>query len=260
MSDIAVPALDLTGRIALVTGASSGFGEHWARLLAAAGARVVLAARRVDKLEAVRQAIVDAGGQAHAVALDVSDEAAMGAAYDEAERVFGTVDTIIANAGITESTSANRLTGAEFAAVIATNLSGVFLTLREGGRRLQAAGSAESGRGRVVIVGSVTTRKLHAAAAAYAASKAGVTHLGRVLAREWATRGINVNIIHPGYFRTEMTDAVWDHAIGKSLLKSFPRGKLGEITDMDVPLLFLCSDLSAGVTGSEFVIDDGQTL
>jgi NAD(P)-dependent dehydrogenase (short-subunit alcohol dehydrogenase family) len=260
MNAIEVPTFDLTGRIALVTGASSGFGEHWSRLLAAAGARVVICARRVERLEALKQRIVQAGGQAHAVALDVSDEAATIAAYDEAERVFGTVDTIIANAGISDGKAAAELSAADFASVIATNLTGSFFTIREGGRRLQAAGSAESGRGRVVIVGSVTTRKLEAAALAYASSKAGVAHMGRVLARQWARRGINVNVIHPGYFRTELTEEVWDRPVGENLLKSFPRRQLGVISDMDVPLLFLCSDLSAHVTGSEFVIDDGQTL
>lgn len=260
MNAISVPRFDLTGRTALVTGASSGFGEHWSRLLAAAGARVVLAARRFERLEALERSIVEAGGQAHAVALDVSDEAATIAAYDEAERVFGTVDTIVANAGVSDAISTDDLSAEKFASVIATNLNGVFFTVREGGRRLQAAGSAESGRGRVVIVGSVTTMKLEAATLAYATSKAGVTHMGRLLARQWARRGINVNVIHPGYFLTELTDGIWDLPVGERLLKSFPRRKLGQVSDMDVPLLFLCSDLSAGVTGSEFVIDDGQTL
>ncbi|MFC4294323.1 SDR family NAD(P)-dependent oxidoreductase [Novosphingobium tardum] len=255
-----LPHFDLTGRTALVTGASSGFGAHWARLLAAAGARVVVAARRTDRLAALVEDIRRDGGSAHAVALDVTDEAATAAAYAEAESVFGTVDTIIANAGTSTEKSSLLTSGAEFDTIVDTNLKGVFLTVTEGARRLIAAGSAESGRGRVVIVGSITARKLYSGTAPYSASKAGVGHMGRVLARELARKGINVNVILPGYFDTEMTGDMWNAPSGDYLMKNFPRRRLGVIGDMDVPLLFFASDLSRHVTGSELVIDDGQSL
>ncbi|MBA3939608.1 MAG: short-chain dehydrogenase [Sphingopyxis sp.] len=260
MTIASTPSFDLSGRVALVTGASSGFGAHWSRLLAAAGARVVMAARRVDRLAATVEEIAAHGGKAHAVALDVADEDQTRAAYDEAERVFGTVDTIIANAGIGTELSTFDIDVDSFDAVLATNLRGVFLTVREGARRLIAAGSAETGRGRVVIVSSVTARKAYAQTAAYGASKAAVLHMSRIMARDWARKGINVNTIIPGYFKTELTGDLFDTASGEYLLKSFPRRRLGELTDMDVPLLFFTSDHSARVTGSELMIDDGQTL
>lgn len=260
MTATALPSFDLTGRTALVTGASSGFGAHWSKLLAAAGARVVITARRTERLEALKAEIVAAGGSAHAVALDVADEAAVVAAYDEAERHFGTVDTIIANAGTASDNSSSDMPADEFDAIIGTNLRGVFLTVREGARRLIAAGSAETGRGRVVIVSSITAKKIYPGTAAYSSSKAAVAHMARVFAREWARKGINVNTILPGYFETEMTGDLFTTPAGEHLVKSFPRRRLGPKTDMDVPLLFFASDLSQHVTGSELVIDDGQSL
>ena len=265
MSELAVPHFDLTGRVALVTGASSGFGEHWSRLLAAAGAEVVLAARRTDRLETLAAQIRAGGGQALAVALDVTDEAATVAAYAAAEAAFGTVDTIIANAGVSDDKLALDLSAESFEQTVAINLTGVFKTVREGARRLIAADKAGDGlasRGRVVIVSSITAKKPYAAMAAYAASKAGVLHMSRLLAREWARKGICVNAILPGYIQTEMTGELFDEGNkgGEWLLKSFPRRALTPIAAMDVPLLFFASDLARHVTGAEIVVDDGQSL
>ena len=260
MNDIALPRFDLTGRVALVTGASSGFGEHWSRLLAAAGAKVVLAARRTDRLETVAAEIRAGGGQALAVALDVTDEAATVAAYAAAEAAFGTVDTIIANAGVSDDKMALDLSAESFEQIVGINLTGVFKTVREGARRLIAADQAS--RGRVVIVSSITAKKPYAAMTAYAASKAGVLHMSRLLAREWARNGICVNTILPGYIQTEMTGELFDEGNkgGEWLLKSFPRRALTPIAAMDVPLLFFSGDLAAHVTGAEMVVDDGQSL
>jgi NAD(P)-dependent dehydrogenase (short-subunit alcohol dehydrogenase family) len=260
MSTVSVPRFDLTGRVALVTGASSGFGEHWSRLLAAAGAKVVLAARRTDRLETVAAEIRAAGGAALAVALDVCDEAATVAAYAAAEAAFGTVDTIVANAGISDDRVALDLPAESFEQIVAINLTGVFKTVREGARRLIAADQAA--RGRVIIVSSITAKKPYAAMAAYAASKAGVLHMSRLLAREWARKGICVNAILPGYIETEMTGELFAEGSkgGDWLLKSFPRRALTPISAMDAPLLFFASDLAAHVTGSELTVDDGQSL
>ena len=260
MSEIALPRFDLTGRVALVTGASSGFGEHWSRLLAAAGAKVVLAARRTDRLEAVAGEIRASGGQALAVALDVTDEAATVAAYAAAEAAFGTVDTIIANAGVSDDKLALDLPAESFEQIVGINLTGVFKTVREGARRLIAANKASQGR--VVIVSSITAKKPYAAMTAYAASKAGVLHMTRLLAREWARKGICVNTILPGYIQTEMTGDLFDagNKGGEWLMKSFPRRALTPLAAMDVPLLFFASDLAAHVTGAEMVVDDGQSL
>lgn len=254
------PKFDLTGRVALVTGASSGLGAGFAKALAASGAKVVLAARRADKLAALVSEIVAAGGQAIAVTMDVTDEASTIAAYDSAEAAFGTVDTIIANAGVATEKMAMGLEMDEVDGLIAANFRGVFLTAREGARRLDKAGSREKGHGRIVLIGSITAEKIYPASSIYGATKAAVRHLGRSLAREWARRGINVNIIQPGYFSSEMTADMFASDTGKALIASFPRQRMRPATDLHAPLLFLASDASIGVTGSVFTIDDGQSL
>lgn len=258
MTDI--PQFDLTGRVALITGASSGFGAHFARLLSAAGAKIVIAARRADRLAALQAEIEASGGSALAVSMDVTDEASVVAAYDAAEAAFGTIDTIIANAGVAADKLALNVSTDEFDMVMDTNVKGVFLTAREGARRLIASGSAEKENGRIVIIGSITADKLYAAMAPYAAAKAGVRHLGRLLAREWVRKGINVNIIQPGYFPTEMTTELFEMDAGRALINSFPRKRLCELDALNVPILFFSSDHSRGVTGSVLNVDDGQSL
>ena len=180
---------DLSGRVALVTGASSGIGERFARILAGSGAAVVLAARRIDRLEGACAAIEAAGGRAIAVAMDVADESSTIAAYDAAEAAFGTVDSIIANAGMNAEGPVTDLPVAEFDQVMAVNLRGVFLTAREGAKRLIAAGSREHGHGRIVITASITAHKVDAGLAVYSASKAGVVQMGKVMARDWVRAG-----------------------------------------------------------------------
>lgn len=255
-----VPQFDLTGRVALVTGASSGFGAHFSRLLAAAGAAVVMGARRADRLAALEAEIREAGGKALAVSLDVADEAATIGAYDAAETAFGTVDTIVANAGIADDQLALNVEMDAFDRVVATNLRGPFLTVREGAKRLIAAGSPERQNGRVVIIGSITAKKAFPGSTPYSATKAGVTQMARLMAREWARKGINVNVIEPGYFPTEITGELMESDLGDALLKTFPRRRWCEIPAMDVPLLYLCSDHSRYVTGSTITVDDGQLL
>jgi len=251
---------DLSGRVVLVTGASSGLGAGFARALAAAGAKVVLGARRTDKLAELVAEIERDGGAAAAVPLDVTDEASTIAAFDAAEAVFGPVDSVIANAGVGVEKLALDLDMAEVDGLIAANLRGVFLTAREGARRMMAAGSRERGHGRIVIIGSITAEKIYPYASIYGATKVAVRHLGRSLAREWARRGINVNIIQPGYFASEMTGEMFDSDGGKALIASFPRQRIRPASDLHAPLLFLLSDASGGVTGSVFTIDDGQSL
>jgi len=254
------PVFDLTGRVALVTGASSGLGAGFAKALAAAGARVVLAARRADKLAEQVAAIEAAGGQAIAVSLDVTDEASTRAAYDAAEAAFGTVDTIVANAGVATEKVALGLSVDDVDGLLAANVRGVFLTVTEGARRLEAAGSRERQQGRVVIIGSITADKIFPATSVYGATKAAVRHMGKALAREWARRGINVNIIQPGYFESEMTADLFNSEAGRKFVATFPRQRLRPPSDLHAPLLFLCSDASLGVTGSVITVDDGQTL
>lgn len=251
---------NLSGRVALVTGASSGIGERFARILAASGASVVLAARRLDRLEATVSEIRDAGGKALAVGMDASSEAATIAAYDAAEAAFGTVDTVIANAGMGQSQSALKLSVEGFDEIIGVNLRGPFLTAREGARRMIAAGSAEKQNGRIVITSSMTAVAAEIGLSVYAASKAGVAQMGRVMAHEWLKRGINVNSLCPGYIRTGINDEWFDSEGGQKQIAGFNRQRLMGEDSLDGLLLFLCSDASRYVTGSNFLVDDGQAL
>lgn len=251
---------DLTGRVAMVTGASSGLGAGFAKALAAAGAKVVLAARRADRLAQQVAEIELAGGQAFAVAMDVTDEASTRAAFDAAEAHFGTVDTIVANAGVATEKLAMALSGADVDHLLSANVRGVFLTATEGARRLEAGGSREKEHGRIVLIGSITADKVFPATSLYGATKAAVRHLGKALAREWARRGINVNVIQPGYFQSEMTSDLFESEAGRKMVSGFPRQRLRPASDLHGPLLFLCSDAAAGVTGSVITVDDGQSL
>jgi NAD(P)-dependent dehydrogenase (short-subunit alcohol dehydrogenase family) len=253
-------SFDLSGRVALVTGASSGLGKRFARILAASGAKVALAARRVDRLAALADEIGAAGGEAAAVAMDVTNEASVIAGFDAAAEKLGPVDTVIANAGMNNRALAAEIAMEEFDQVMAINVRGVFLTAREGARRMMAAGSRESGRGRVVLVASIGAIKVLPGLTAYCTSKASVAMMGKSMAREWANRGINVNVVCPGYIETELNTDWFAEEGGKKQVAGFPRRRLMTEEDLDAMMLFLCADASRAVTGSVFTLDDGQTL
>jgi NAD(P)-dependent dehydrogenase (short-subunit alcohol dehydrogenase family) len=254
------PSFDMTGRTALITGASSGLGRRFARVLAAEGANVVLAARRIDRLRALAEEIKAAGGQAIALAMDVTDEASVVAGYDAAEAAFGVVDTVIANAGMNSRGLATEVSAEEFDTVMAVNVRGPFLTAREGARRMIAAGSRDNGRGRVVLIASIGGVKVLPGLSAYCTSKAAVVMMGKSLAREWANRGVNVNVVCPGYIETELNAEWFAEEGGLKQIAGFPRRRLMIEADLDPTLLYLASDASRAVTGSVFTIDDGQTL
>jgi NAD(P)-dependent dehydrogenase (short-subunit alcohol dehydrogenase family) len=251
---------DLAGRVALVTGASSGLGTQMAKVLAASGAKVALAARRMDRLQALAEEITAAGGLAHAVAMDVTNEASIIAGFDAAEAALGGVDTVFANAGMNNRALATEITADAWDEVMAINVRGVFLTAREGARRMMAAGSRESGRGRIVLVASIGAVKVLPGLTAYCASKASVLMMGRSLAREWANRGINVNVICPGYVETELNAEWFAEDGGRKQVAGFPRRRLMAGEDLDAMTLYLASDASRAITGSVFTLDDGQTL
>lgn len=250
----------LEGRTCLVTGASSGLGAHFARLASRAGARIILAARRQDRVERLAGELRAEGGEALAVAMNVSDERSVAAAYDLGETAFGTIDTIIANAGVSAPGRSTEVSVEALSGVLDTNVLGAFLTVREGARRLLAAGSRESGKGRVVLIGSIAGDVTLAGEAVYCASKAAVAHLGRNLAREWVRQGINVNVIQPGFILTEMAADWFATDGGKAQIAGFPRRALQPINSLNEPILYLCSDASAHTTGAVFTIDDGQSL
>lgn len=247
----------LDGRVALVTGASSGLGAHFARLMVREGASVVLGARRAERVAALA---AELGERALAVSLDVTDEASTIAAYDAAEARFGTVDTVVANAGQSNAGRSTDLAAGALRATIETNFTGLFLTAREGARRLLAGGARASGRGRVILIGSITAHLTGQGDSAYAASKAAVAHLGRNLAREWVRQGINVNVIQPGYIRTEIGGEWWDTAGGQGQIASWHRRRMMPADALDPMLLYFASDASLHVTGSVVDVDDGQSL
>jgi NAD(P)-dependent dehydrogenase (short-subunit alcohol dehydrogenase family) len=253
-------SFDLAGRTALITGASSGLGERFARQLAAAGASVALCARRTDRLERLEAEIVAAGAVAASIAMDVTDESSIIAAFDAAEARLGPVDTVLANAGINNRALAADIGAQAWDEVMAVNVRGVFLTAREGARRMMAAGSRETGAGRIVLIASIGAQKVLPGLTAYCTSKAAVAMMGRSLAREWANRGINVNVLCPGYARTELNADWFDEAGGKAQVAGFPRRRLMDVSDLDAMTLYLASDASRAVTGSVFTLDDGQTL
>jgi NAD(P)-dependent dehydrogenase (short-subunit alcohol dehydrogenase family) len=257
---LAAPAFDLSGRIALVAGASSGIGAGFARALARAGAKVVLGARRAERCEALVGEIEVGGGSALAVAMDVTDEASVISAYDKAEARFGTVDAIVANAGVGTGGRSTDVPVDGLRTVLDTNLLGTYLVAREGARRMIAAGSAQTGNGRIVLIGSITALNAGMGDSAYAATKAGLEHLGRNFARDWIRLGINVNTIHPGMIPSEANADWFASERGKANIESLHRRRLLEEDALDDMLLYLLSDRSAQITGATFTIDDGQSL
>ncbi len=247
----------LAGRTCLITGASSGLGAHFSKLLADAGANVVLGARRIDRVRELAQSL---GAHALAVPLDVTDEESVKTAFDAAEAKFGVVDTIVANAG---TQAAGRSTDVQLASlrqVIDTNLTGVYLTAREGARRLIENGSADTGRGRIILIGSITAQLNGEGDSAYAATKAAVSHLGRNLAREWVRQGINVNTLQPGYIATEMASDWFASEGGKAHIARLHRRRLQPVEGLDSIMLYFASDASAWTTGATITVDDGQSL
>lgn len=248
-------SFDLTGRSALITGASSGLGTRFGCILAASGANVTLGARRADRLEALAAEI---GPQATAVQMDVAREADIIAGFDAAEAAFGSpVDTVIANAGVDGAGMATTISEDEIEQTLAINLKGAILTAREGARRMMAHGVT---KGRIVLIASITAFEPSPGLVAYAASKAGVVQAGRTMAREWARTGINVNTVSPGYIRTAINDAWFDTEGGQKQIAKFPKRRLMGDEGLDAMILYLCSDASEFVTGTNFVLDDGQTL
>lgn len=247
----------LNNRVVLVTGASSGLGQGFARTLVAQGAAVIVAARRTEPLQALVDELQSSGGRAGFVAMDVTDETSVIAAYDAAEALFGPIDTVVANAGIAIGGSSLDMSVADFDAMIGVNLKGVFLTAREGARRMITAGSQA---GRIVIVSSIGAHTILPGVTGYCASKAGSAMLGRAMAREWARKGINVNVLCPGYVETDLNSGWFSSEGGQKQVAGFPRRRIMRQSDLDEALVLLCSDAAQAITGSVITLDDGQSL
>lgn len=247
---------DLTGHTALITGASSGIGKHFAAVLAKHGATVVVAARRKDKLEDTAAEILKHGGTAHVVEMDVANGASIIAGFDAAEKAAGTIDILINNAGIIGTKSAIDMPEDEWDAVIGTNLRGSWLCAREAAKRLIAAQKP----GVVLNVASILGLMTQKGTAPYAASKAGLIHLTRVLASEWMKYGIRVNSLAPGYIATDMADGFFTTPHGQKILQTIPMRRVGTVDDLTVPMLMLVSNASAYMSGAVVPIDGGLSL
>lgn len=248
-------AVDLSGKVALVTGASAGLGRQFARTLARAGAAVVVTARRAERLDTLADTIRAAGGRALAQTLDLRDAAAIAAAFDTAEEAFGTVDILVNNAGIADAKHATRLSLEEIDAVLDTNVRAPFLMATEAARRLIAAKRP----GRIVNLSSVGAYSYgpNSAAALYSATKAAISRLTETLALEWAKFNINVNAIAPGMFLSEMTEGYLER-VGDAVKNNWPRGRFGQPDYLDSTLLYLVDPASHFVTGTCIIVDDAQ--
>lgn len=254
------PIVSLDGRNVLVTGASSGLGAQFALACARAGAGVALAARRTDRLEQLVSSIEAEGGKAVAIAMDVTDEGSVSDGMDKAQEALGPVMSVIANAGLNVPRSSLRLSAGEFDQVSDVNLRGVFLTAREAAKRMIAAGSEESWAGRILLIGSIGSFRVLDRVMAYNATKAGVLMMGQALAKEWAMKGINVNVICPGWIETELNTEWLASDDGRAMIAGFPRKRVMQPDDLCDVALHLLSNRSRAITGSSFVMDDGQSL
>ena len=247
---------DMTDKVAMVTGASSGFGVNFAKILAARGAKVVVAARRIDRLEALVAEIKADGGQAVAVALDVTNAKSITDAFDAGEAAFGTVTVISNNAGVADGRSALKATEADWDLVIDTNLKGVWMVAQEAAKRMVAAGVG----GSIVNTASILGLRVAFAQSVYSASKAGVIQLTKAQALEWGRKGIRVNALCPGYFLTEMTEMLFDSPESAKFLNSSPLGRAGSMDEISAPFLLLASDAGSYLTGVAMPVDGGQCI
>jgi len=246
----------LHGQCALVTGASSGLGAHFARLLAAQGAKVALAARRLDRLEALAQDIQASGGTALAVACDVTDEASVVEAVARARAGLGTLNVLVNNSGITGRKPFLESSGEEWDSVLDTNLRGAFLMCREFAKAAIAAGQG----GRIVNVASVLGLRTIKGVVPYSASKAGLCHMTAVLAMELGPSGITVNALAPGYVETDLNRAFLQGPAGARIAGRVPLGRLGQPEDLDGALLLLTSEAGRFITGAVLPVDGGHTV
>ncbi len=254
-------SIDLSGRVALVTGASSGLGRQFARTLARAGAAVVLASRRASRLKELRALIEGEDGDAHVVALDVDDPASIRAAIAHAETEVGNIDILVNNAGVSMVSRLLDVQPAEFDRLFQTNVRGAFFVAQEVARRMIARSQGTAPGtwtgGRVINIASMAGLRVVPQLGAYAMSKAAVVHMTRAMALEWGRYGINVNAICPGYVDTEMNHEHWASDSGRKLIESLPRKRIAQPQDLDPVLLMLASGQSHLVNGAVIAADDG---
>ncbi|WP_281023575.1 SDR family NAD(P)-dependent oxidoreductase [Minwuia sp. IMCC4030] len=244
---------ELTGQVAFVTGASSGLGAHFARLLAAQGARVGIAARRRERLEDLVAEIQAAGGSAFAVSLDVTDIASIDPAIDQVEQALGPVDILINNSGVTVPNALHRISEGEYDQVLDTNLKGAFFVAQSVAKRLMARKAG----GRIVNISSTLAHRVIGQLSIYCMSKIAMDQMTKAMALEWGKYDINTNSLCPGYIETEMNADYWETEAGKAFLSRFPRPRVGKPSDLDGMLLVLAGPSGRFVNGSVVSVDDG---
>ena len=253
--------IDLSGRIAFVTGASSGLGAQFARTLARAGAGVVLASRRIEKLKELRARIEGEGGDAHVVELDVTDHDSIKAAVAHAETEMGSIDILVNNSGVSTTQRLQDVAPEDYDYVFDTNVKGAFFVAQEVGKRMlarsQGAAPGSFTGGRIINVASMAGLKVLPQIGVYCMSKAAVVHMTRAMAMEWGRFGINTNAICPGYIDTEINHHHWNTEQGKKLMAMLPRKRVGQPQDLDALIVMLASDQSHFINGAIIAADDG---
>jgi NAD(P)-dependent dehydrogenase (short-subunit alcohol dehydrogenase family) len=256
--------IDLAGRVALVTGASSGLGAQFAKTLAAAGAGVVLAARRIERLKTLRAEIEANDGDAHVVGMDVTDTDSIRAGIAHAETEMGAIDILINNSGVGTTQKLVDVTPEDYDYVMNTNTRGAFFVAQEVAKRMIARSKGEApgtfAGGRIVNVASMAGLRVSPQIGVYCMSKAAVVHMTRAMALEWGRFGINVNAICPGYIDTEINHHVWQTEAGRKMVNGMPRKRVGQPQDLDAVLVMLCAKESHFVNGAVISADDGQAL
>jgi NAD(P)-dependent dehydrogenase (short-subunit alcohol dehydrogenase family) len=253
--------IDLSGRVAFVTGASSGLGTQFARALSHAGAGVVLTGRRVDRLKALRAELEAEGGDAHVVAIDVTDPVSIRAAVAHAETEMGAIDILINNSGVSTTQKLVDVTEDDYDYVMGTNTRGAFFVAQEVAKRMIArskglAPGTFTG-GRIVNVASMAGLRVLGQIGVYAMSKAAVIHMTKAMALEWGRFGINVNALCPGYIDTEINHHHWQTEAGQKLVQMLPRKRVGKPADLDAVLMMLCANQSHFINGAVIAADDG---
>ncbi|MFZ2737024.1 MAG: SDR family oxidoreductase [Burkholderiaceae bacterium] len=254
-------SMDLSGRVAFVTGASSGLGAQFALTLSRAGAAVVLASRRMDRLKDLRAQIEGEGGDAHAIELDVTDHDSIKAAVAHAETEVGSIDILVNNSGVSSTQRIQEVKEEDFDLIFNTNVKGAFFVAQEVGKRMlaRARGAAPGSftGGRIINIASMAGLRVLPQIGVYCMSKAAVIQMTKAMALEWGKFGINVNAICPGYIDTEINHQHWKTEQGQKLMNMLPRKRVGQAKDLDPVLVMLCSNESHFINGAVIAADDG---
>ena len=253
--------IDLSGRVAFVTGASSGLGAQFARTLSQSGAAGVLAARRIDRLKTLRAELESMGGDAHVVELDVTDPDSIRSAVAHAETEMGTIDILVNNSGVSTTQKLVDVSPEDYDYVMGTNTRGAFFVAQEVAKRMIArsrgAAPGTFTGGRIVNVASMAGLKVLSQIGVYSMSKAAVIHMTRAMALEWGKFGINTNALCPGYIDTELNHAHWQTEAGQKLMNMTPRKRVGKPDDLNSALMMLCANESHFINGAVLSADDG---